>query len=93
MYTNMKVRSYLIITFELLERFSIECRKQTSTNHNRCKQHNEPIGFSFPSHWLINWRENFKPITKRSNCNREVTFYSHLKTALCEKKLLYNKKQ
>ena len=31
------------------------------------------IGFGFASHWLKNWRESFKPITKRSN---------HLKTAL-----------
>ena len=29
------------------------------------------IGFGFPFHWLINWREIFKPITKRSNCNRQ----------------------
>ena len=42
------------------------------------------VGFAFPcpSHWLINWREIFKPITKRSNCNRVITFDSHLKTAL-----------
>ena len=40
------------------------------------------IGFGFPSHWLINWREIFKPITNRSNCNRVFTFYSYLKTAL-----------
>ena len=25
------------------------------------------IGFGFASHWLKNWRESFKPITKRSN--------------------------
>ena len=24
------------------------------------------IGFGFTSHWLKNWRESFKPITKRS---------------------------
>ena len=42
----------------------------------------DAIGFGFPSHWLINWREIFKPITKRSNCNRVITFDSHLKTAL-----------
>ena len=40
------------------------------------------IGFGFASHWLKNWRESFKPITKRSNCNRVITFDSHLKTAL-----------
>ena len=26
------------------------------------------IGFGFDSHWLKNWQESFKPITKRSNC-------------------------
>ena len=40
------------------------------------------IGFGFASHWLKHWRESFKPITKRSNCNRVITFDSHLKTAL-----------
>ena len=39
------------------------------------------IGFGFASHWLKNWREVFKPITKRSNRNRVITFDSHLKTA------------
>jgi len=38
------------------------------------------IGFA--SHWLKNWRESFKPITKRSNRNHAITFDSHLKTAL-----------
>ena len=40
------------------------------------------IGFGFDSHWLKNWRESFKPITKRSNRNHGITFDSHLKTAL-----------
>ena len=40
------------------------------------------IGFGFASHWLKNWRESFKPITKRSNCNHVITFDRHLKTAL-----------
>ena len=40
------------------------------------------IGFGFASHWLKNWRESFKRITKRSNRNHVITFYSHLKTAL-----------
>ena len=39
------------------------------------------IGFAFASHWLKNWRESFKPITKRSNRNHVITFDSHLKTA------------
>ena len=38
--------------------------------------------FGFDSHWLKNWRESFKPITKRSNRNHAITFDSHLKTAL-----------
>ena len=41
------------------------------------------IGFCFDSHWLKNWRESFKPITKRSNRNHVITFDTHLKTALC----------
>ena len=40
------------------------------------------IGFGFASHWLKNWRESFKPITKCSNRNHVITFDSHLKTAL-----------
>ena len=40
------------------------------------------IGFGFASHWLKNWRECFKPITKRSNRNHVITFDSHLKTTL-----------
>ena len=40
------------------------------------------IGFGFTSHWLKNWRESFKPITKRSNGNHVIAFDSQLKTAL-----------
>ena len=40
------------------------------------------IGVGFASHRLNNWRESFKPITKRSNSNQVITFDSHLKTAL-----------
>ena len=40
------------------------------------------IGFGFPSRWLINWREIFKPIIRCSNFNRVITFNSRLKTAL-----------
>ena len=40
------------------------------------------IGFGFASHWLKNWRDSFKPITKRSNRNYVITFNSHSKTAL-----------
>ena len=42
------------------------------------------IGFGFDSHWLKNWRESFKPTTKRSNRNHVITLDSHLKTALKE---------
>ena len=40
------------------------------------------IGFGFDSHWLKNWRESFKPITKRGNRNHVITIDSHMKTAL-----------
>ena len=40
------------------------------------------IAFGFASHWLKNWRESLKPITKRRNRNHVITFDSHLKTAL-----------
>ena len=40
------------------------------------------IGLCFDSHWLKNWRESFKPITKRSNRNHVITFDSHLKKLL-----------
>ena len=43
------------------------------------------IGFGFDSHCLKNWRESFKPITRRSNRSQVFTFDSYLKTALsCE---------
>ena len=42
----------------------------------------DAIAFGFASHWLKNWRESFKPISKRSNRNHVITFDSHLKTAL-----------
>ena len=42
------------------------------------------IAFVFDCHWLKNWRESFKPITKRSSRNHIITFDSHLKTALLQ---------
>ena len=45
---------------------------------------NGAIGFGFACHWLKNWRESFKPITKRSNRDHVITFDSHLKTALLQ---------
>ena len=40
------------------------------------------IGFGFASHWLKDWREYFKPMTKCTNHNHVITFDSHLKTSL-----------
>ena len=37
------------------------------------------FGFGFASHWMKNWCEIFKPISKRSS--RIFTFENHLKTA------------
>ena len=51
------------------------------SNHREKSRVRRAIGFD--SHWLKNWRESFKPITKRSSHNHEITFDSHLKTALC----------
>ena len=45
-------------------------------------------GFGFAYHWLKNWRDSFKPITKCSNRNHVITFDSHLKTALIYTPLL-----
>ena len=36
------------------------------------------ICFGFASHWLKNWRESFKPTTKRSNRNHVITDIAHL---------------
>ena len=46
------------------------------------------IGFGFASHWLKNWYESFKPITKRSNRDHVITFDSHLKTALLQRNVV-----
>ena len=40
------------------------------------------IGFCFASHWLKNWHDSFKVITKRSDRNHVITFDSNLKTTL-----------
>ena len=40
------------------------------------------IGFGFATHWLKNWRESFKSITKPSNRDHVIAFDSHLKTTL-----------
>ena len=67
--TNSAMNQFLEITCN-----SLEAREKSRVQG--------AIGFGFASHWLKNWRESFKPITKRSNRNLVVTFDSHLKTAL-----------
>ena len=59
----------------------LEITCNTLKAREKSRVHGE-IGFGFASHWLKNWRESFKPITKRSNRNYIITFDSHLKTAL-----------
>ena len=48
---------------------SLEAREKSSVHG--------AIDFGFASYWLKNWRESFKPITKRSNRNHVITFDSH----------------
>ena len=62
----MNQSQFLAITFNSLE------AREKSRVHGA-------IGFGFDSHWLKNWRESFKPITKRSNRNHVITFDTHLK--------------
>ena len=65
----MNQSQFLAITCNSLE------AREKSLVHNAS-------GFGFDSHWLKNWRESFKPITKCSNRNKVISFDSHLKTAL-----------
>ena len=58
---------------------AITCNSLKAREKSRA---HDATGFGFASHWLKNWRESFKPITKRSNRNHVITFDSHLKTAL-----------
>ena len=58
---------------------AITCNKLKARKKSRV---HGAIGFGFAYHWLKNWRESFKPITKRSNRNHVIAFDSHLKTAL-----------
>ena len=46
------------------------------------------IALGFAYHWLKNWRESLKPITKRSNRNHVITFDSDLKTALSLRQII-----
>ena len=59
---------------------AITCNSPEAREKSRV--HGAAIGFGFASHWLKNWRDSFKPITKLSNRNHVITFDSHLKTAL-----------
>ena len=54
---------------------AITCNSLASRERSRVQG---AIGFGFASHWLNNWRESFKPMTKRSNRNHVITFDSHL---------------
>ena len=62
----MNQSQFLVITCN-----SLEAREKSRVH--------SAIGFGFDSHWLKNWRESFKPITKRINRNHVITFDSHLK--------------
>ena len=75
----MNQSSFLAITYNSLER-----REKLRVGG--------AIGFGFASHWLKNWRDSFKPITKHSNRNHVITFDSHLKTALLRKQYLEHAK-
>ena len=44
------------------------------------------IGFGFDSHWLKNWRESFKPITKVSNRNYFRQSFENLHMGIVERK-------
>ena len=67
--STMNQSQFLAITCN-----SLKAREKSSVH--------DAIGFGFASHWLKNWRDSFKPITKRSNHNHVITFDGHLKTAL-----------
>ena len=55
----MNQSQLLAITYNSLE------AREKSCLHNA-------IGFGFASHWLKNWRESLKPITKHSNRNHII---------------------
>ena len=57
---------------------AITCNSLEAREKSRA---HDAIGFGFASHWLKNWRDSFKPITKSSNSNHVITFDSHLKTS------------
>ena len=45
-------------------------------NSLKAREKSRAIGFGFASHWLKNWRDSFKPITKRSNRNPLIILLS-----------------
>ena len=51
---------------------AISCNLLKAREKSRAHMHGV-IGFGFDSHWLKNWRESFKPITRRSNRNHVFT--------------------
>ena len=57
----MNQSEFLVITYNTLK------GREKSRVHRA-------IGFGFASHWLKNWQESFKPITKRSNRNSRNYF-------------------
>ena len=49
----------------------------------REKSHlHDAIGFGFDCHWLKNWHESLKPITKRSNRNHVIDHFRILTAGL-----------
>ena len=57
-------------------------KKQNQSNYYDQSQQEQTVRWTNHNHWLKNWRDSFKLITKRSNCNHVITFDSHLETAL-----------
>ena len=50
--------------------FLASCNLQLAQKRGKKSRVQSVIGFGFACHRLKNWRETFKPITKRSNGNR-----------------------
>ena len=55
-----------------LESLAITCNLLKAREKTRVQG---AIGFGFASHWLKNWREISKPITKRSNRNHVIQYF------------------
>ena len=64
---------------QLLEFLTIICNKLKVWENLSLKG---GIGFAFVSHWLKNWHNVPKSITKHSNCTQVITSNRSLKTAL-----------